>query len=391
MHKVVFVGAKRTPFGSFGGSFKNLSATDLAVHASKAALAQSGVSAEQIEHVIFGNVIQSSADAAYLARHVGLKSGAPQNTPAVTVNRLCGSGFEAIVQGAHRLILEEARVVLAGGTENMSLCPYVVRQGRFGAKMGNVEFEDSLMSGLTDSYAKMPMAMTAEKLGEQKQISRAESDAFALMSQKRAAEAAEKGWLAQETVAVTLTERGKETVVSKDEHIRPQSTIEGLQKLKPVFKENGLVTAGNASGMVDGAAALVLTTQSAAAENRWAVMGELLGSAVVGCDPTIMGIGPVFAIQSLLKKLSLSLSQFNAIEINEAFSCQALAVAKELGLSPEQINENGGAIAIGHPLGASGARLVAHLLYRLKRRGGGLGLASACIGGGQGFAVAVKV
>jgi acetyl-CoA acyltransferase 2 len=388
MQKIVFIGAKRTPFGSFGGSFKNTSATDLAVSASLAAIAQSGLNASEISHSIFGNVIQSSPDAAYLARHVALKAGLPENTPAVTVNRLCGSGFEAITQGAHRLLLEEARAILAGGAENMSLCPYVLRQGRFGNKMGNQEVEDSLMAGLFDTYAKLPMAMTAEKLGGQKGISREESDAFALLSQKRAAEATEKGWLAEEIGNVSVSERGKETVVSKDEHIRPGATLEALAKLKSVFKENGLVTAGNASGMVDGAAALVMTTEKHAGKHS---LGEYLGSTVVGCDPTIMGIGPVYAIQALLQKLSLKLSQFNAIEINEAFACQTLAVIKDLGIPPEKINENGGAIAIGHPLGASGARLVAHLLYRLKRRGGGLGLASACIGGGQGMAVAVKV
>lgn len=383
--KTVLLSSKRTPFGAFGGSLKAVSATDLGVHASRAALDATPGSRELVDHVIFGNVIQSSADAAYLSRHIGLKVQIAQSVPAVTVNRLCGSGFEAVAQAHALLMTGEAQLVLAGGAENMSACPYVVRSARFGSKAGHLEFEDSLMAGLHDSFAGMPMAMTAEALAEKYAISRAECDAFALQSQTRAAEATAKGLLAQEIAA--FPEGG----LSGDEHIRKDSTLEGLARLKPVFKKDGVVTAGNASGMVDGAAAVLVTQADFAASHRLEIAGEFLGSAVVGCDPKIMGIGPAPAIRKLCDKLSLKLDDFHLLEINEAFAAQTLAVAKELGIAPSRLNAEGGAISIGHPLGASGARLISHLLYALKRRGGGLGLASACIGGGQGIAVALRV
>jgi acetyl-CoA acetyltransferase family protein len=344
-----------------------------------------------IDQVIFGNVMQTSADAAYLARHVGLRAELPEAVPAVTVNRLCGSGFEAVAMGARLLAMGEARTVLVGGTESMSQAPYVLRGGRFGYRLGHGELEDSLTSGLTDSVAGMPMAITAENLAVKYGISREACDAFALESQQRTEAAQLAGHFAAELSPITLSDRGKEITVAKDEHPRPGSNIDGLRKLKPVFKKDGVVTAGNASGMVDGASALIMTTRAHAKTHGWAELGEYLGSFVVGCDPKIMGIGPVGASRGVLAKLGLKLDDMKLIEINEAFAAQILSVEKELGYRREIANVDGGAIAIGHPLGASGARITAHLLHRLRAGQGGYGLGSACIGGGQGIAVVVKV
>ncbi len=388
---IVFVGAKRTPFGAFGGSFRDLTATDLAVEAAKAALSSSKVSPADVDHAIFGNVLQTSADAAYLARHAALRAGVPEIVPAVTVNRLCGSGFEAIADGANRIALGQAKCVLAGGSESMSQAPFVLRKARFGYRMSHGEIEDSLTSALTDSYAGLPMAMTAEGLADDKKISRAECDAFALESQKRAAAAQREGRLSDEISAVSIESRGKTTIVDKDEHIRPEASGESLAKLKPVFKKDGVVTAGNASGMVDGAAATLLTTRENAKQKGWQVLGELVDFSVVGCDPKRMGIGPVPAVRKLLEANRLKISDIKWIEINEAFAAQYLAVEKELGNSRESTNRDGGAIAIGHPLAASGTRLVAHALYGLRNSGGGWGVVSACIGGGQGMACLLRV
>lgn len=388
---IVFVAAKRTPFGSFGGSLKERSATDLAVHASQAAIEAGSIPVERIEHVVFGNVMQTSGDAAYLARHVGLKCGLPLTVPALTLNRLCGSGFEAVVQAAHWIQLGRADVVLAGGTESMSQAPYVSRGARWGLRLGNQEWEDTLMQGLYDSYAKMPMAITAENLAAKYQLTREQCDAFALQSQQRAAEATEKGWLSEEMAPLTVTHRKGETVVERDEHIRPEANEAALAKLKPVFKKDGVVTAGNASGMVDGAAALILTRRSIAKKEGWNILGEFVESAVVGCDPTIMGIGPVPACRRLMETTKTDLNSIRRFEVNEAFAPQYLAVEKELGLDREKTNTNGGAIAIGHPLGGTGARITAHLLHDLRRLGGGTAMASACIGGGQGIALMIRV
>ncbi len=388
---LVFVAAKRTPFGAFGGSFKGMTATDLAVEASSAALRQLGSSGESIDQIIFGNVMQSSADAAYLARHVGLRTGCPQKVPAVTVNRLCGSGFEAVIQGARLILTGESETVLVGGTESMSQAPYVLRGARFGYRLGNSELEDSLMSGLTDSFAKLPMAMTAENLAVKYGITREECDAFALQSQLKTNEAVNAGRLKAEIEPILLKVKGTEQRIEKDEHPRPDSSAEGLTKLKPVFKKDGVVTAGNASGMVDGAAALVLCSEAKALAMNWPILGKLKAHYVVGCDPTIMGIGPVPAVKGLLARAKTELSKVDLVEVNEAFAAQALSVVKELALDPKKLNTDGGAIAIGHPLGASGARICAHLLYALKARGGGTAIGTACIGGGQGIAVLLEV
>ncbi|NBT58756.1 acetyl-CoA C-acyltransferase, partial [bacterium] len=305
--KVVIVAAKRTPFGTFGGSLKGVSATDLAVEASKAALDQSGVSPEKIEHVIFGNVIPSSSDAAYLARHVGLKSGIPLSTPALTLNRLCGSGFEAIADGTRRLKLGEASAVLVGGTENMSQAPFTLRKSRFGYRMGNGELEDTLVAGLYDSYAQLPMALTAERLAEKYKITREEVDAFSLRSHQLAASAYEQNLFQSELAPLPL--------LAKDEHVRPTASLDSLKKLSPVFKKEGIVTAGNASGICDGAAALILTLESTAKQNGWKMLASLEASTVIGCEPKEMGIGPVMATQNLLKNTGLAPKDITLIEI----------------------------------------------------------------------------
>ncbi len=387
---IVFVAAKRTPFGSFGGSFKDLTATDLGVHAAQSVIAELPGVEKEIEHVIFGNVIQTSKDAAYLARHISLRAGLPITVSAVTTNRLCGSGFEAIEDGIRRLKLNEASVVLVGGTESMSQSPYVLRQVRFGHKLGNSEIEDSLMTGLFDTYAQMPMAITAENLATQYGIDRLQCDTFALNSQKKAWAATENKQFEKEITKVTLTEKGKSKEVSIDEHIRKEASIESLQKLKPVFKTDGVITPGNASGMVDGASALIITTKQKAESKGWPILGEWLGSHVVGCDPKIMGIGPVPAIQGLMKKTGTTLKDIARFEINEAFAPQVLTCQKLLEIPDNKLNLEGGAISIGHPLGASGARLITHLLYQLKKSSSELGCAAACIGGGQGMALLIR-
>lgn len=387
---LVFVAAKRTPFGTFGGALKKMSATDLGVVAARAAIAQAGLQPEDIDHVVFGNVQQTSADAIYLARHIGLRCEIPQRVPAVTVNRLCGSGFEAIIQGAHRILVGEARCVLVGGTESMSQAPHVVRGARWGLPLGKGELEDSLWSSLTDSYTGMPMAMTAEKLAEQYEISQDEVDAFSVRSQRLHAEAQQAGRFADEMAAVEIQSRKGTTEFAVDEHGRADTTVEGLKKLPKVFKKDGVIHAGAASGICDGAAALILCTRSFAEEKGLKPIGKLVNWGVSGCDPTVMGIGPVPATRIALERAEASLDDMDLVEVNEAFAPQALAVQKELGIAEERFNVDGGAIAVGHPLGASGARITAHLLYALKQRGKKVGLGSACIGGGQGISVIVE-
>lgn len=388
---IVVLGAKRTAFGSFGGTLKDMTATDLAVAASQAALQQSGVKAEYIDHVVFGNVVQSSADAIYSPRHIGLKVGVPVDRGALGVNRLCGSGFQAWATAAQMILTDEATTVLAGGTEQMSQVPYVVRGSRWGYRMGHGEFEDLLTSSLTDLYAGAPMAITAENLAEQYKISRQEVDLYALQSQTRTAHAAKEGKFKSEISAVSVKTRKGVINFETDEHPKPETTAEILAGLKPVFKKDGgVVTAGNASGIVDGAAATVISTEEWAMKKGLQPMAKILGWASVGCDPKIMGIGPAYAIRKLLDKLNMKLDQMDLIEVNEAFAAQYLAVEKELKLPRERTNVNGGAIAIGHPLGASGTRIMNHLVYELSRRGARYGLGSACIGGGQGIAVLIE-
>lgn len=390
--EIVFLAAKRTPFGTFGGALKNETATDLAVHAAKAALEQSGVAPEDVGHVIVGNVIQTAADAIYLARHVGLRAGLPEKVPAVTVNRLCGSGFESVVQGAQQLLLGESEVVLVGGTESMSQAPHIIRGARWGIPLGKGGMEDSLWSALTDTYTGMPMGLTAEKLAEVHSISQDEVDDFSVLSQKRWAAAAEGGRFASEMAPMELKGRKKgETVTfAQDEHPRPQTTKESLQKLPKAFKKDGVIHPGAASGICDGAAMLVMATRAYADRKGLKPIARLVNWGVSGCDPTVMGIGPVPAIQNALERTGTRIADYDLFEVNEAFAPQYLAVEKVLGLPREKTNVDGGAIALGHPLGASGARITAHLIYELGRRGGKYGIGSACIGGGQGIAVVIE-
>jgi acetyl-CoA acyltransferase 2 len=388
---IVIVGAKRTAFGTMQGILKGVGANDLAVHAAKAAMAQSGVPADAFGHVIVGNVMQTSADAIYCARHVGLKAGLPITTPALTVNRLCGSGFQAIVNAAEQILLGEADVVLACGTENMTQAPHVLRGARDGYAFGKAPaLEDSLWSGLTDSYCNTPMAVTAENLAQKYGITRKDADEYALLSQQRWAAANERGLFKDEIVPLDVAQKKATVSFATDEHPRPQTTLEALAKLSPVFKKDGVVTAGNASGICDGAAALVLTTAENAASRGYKALARIVNWGVAGVEPTLMGIGPAPAIRQALDRAGLKLGDVDLVEVNEAFAPQYLAVEKELGLDRNKTNVNGGAIALGHPLGASGARITAHLVYELARRGGRYAVGSACIGGGQGIAVVIE-
>jgi len=387
---IVLVAGARTPMARYTGSFSDVSALELGAHASRAAIQRATVDPSEFDHVIFGNVMQTSTDALYGARHVGLKAGLKIETPAVTVNRLCGSGIEAIVQGAQRLLLDDSKMVLAGGMENMTQAPFVIRGARNGLKLGGGALEDSLMAGLTDTYCNLPMALTAEKLAEQSGITRKDADAYALRSQQLADAAFKSCYLKEEISPVEVKQGKKTTVVSEDDHRRPETTMEILEKLPPSFKKDGMVTAGNASGIVDGAAAVVLTREKTAKDRGLKPIGRVVSWAVAGVDPSIMGIGPVPSSRKALQAAGLKLDQIDRVEVNEAFAVQYLAVEKELGLNRDKTNVNGGAIALGHPLGASGARLVITVLNELRRKGLRYGLATACIGGGQGIAIIVE-
>jgi acetyl-CoA acyltransferase 2 len=387
---IVVAEGARTPMAEYNGAFADTSATDLAVVASQEALRRARFEPAEINHVIVGNVLQTSADAIYLSRHVGLRAGVPVPVPAVTVNRLCGSGFEALVQAKHRILLGEAEAVLAGGTENMSQAPFVIRGARTGLRLGQGKLEDSLMSGLFDPVAGLAMAQTSDKVARRLGISREEQDAFAVESQRRAADAWTSGRLAEEVVAVEA-KKGRKTIrVEKDDHLTPDTTLEALSKLPPAFGKDGMVTGGNASGIVDGAAMMVVTTEERAREKGIVPLGRLVAEAVTGCDPSEMGLGPVSACRSVLARAGKTLADMDLVEVNEAFAGQILGVIRELGLDRTTLNVNGGAIALGHPLGASGARLTLTLLKELRRRGKRWGLASACIGGGQGIALVVE-
>ncbi len=388
--EIYFLSGKRTPFGTYGGSLKDLSATELAVESAKAALAQAQVSAEQIQHVVYGNVVQTSADAIYLPRHVGLRTGVPVPVPALGVNRLCGSGFQAFITAAEMMLTEQASCVLAGGTESMSQAPHIIRGARWGIPLGKGGLEDMLWSALTDSYTGQAMALTAEQLAVDYQLSQDVVDEYAVLTQKRFAAAQEAGRLQDEISPVTLKGKKGDTVFAKDEHNRPETTVESLRKLPKVFKKDGVVHAGAASGICDGAGSMVMATRSFVEKHGLKPMGRLINWGISGCDPKVMGIGPAPAIRRLLERADCKLGDVELFEVNEAFAPQYLAVEKELGLPRERTNVNGGAIAVGHPLGASGARITMSLLYELKRRGARYGIGSACIGGGQGIAVLVE-
>jgi acetyl-CoA acyltransferase 2 len=384
---VFILSGKRTPMGEYVGALKDISAIELGAIASRAAMKESGVAPEQIDHTIMGNALQTSGDAIYGARHVALKAGVPFDRPALTVNRLCVSGIQSIVSGAQMIQLGEAQTCLVGGMESMSQAPHVIRGARSGFGLGQGQLEDSLMVALLDTYCNTPMAGTAENLARKFEISREEQDKYALRSQQAAKRAVEAGYFAEEIVPVEVKKRKGTELFELDDHIRPETTIEVLKKLRPAFSKDGFVTAGNASGIVDGAAALVIAGESYVKSNGAKPMGRIVSWAYAGVEPEIMGIGPVPASLQALEKAGLKLSDMDLIEVNEAFAAQYLAVEQELGLDRDKTNVNGGAIALGHPLGATGTRLVLTLLRELQRRQGRYGLATACIGGGQGIAI----
>ncbi len=391
MSRDVFIlGGKRTPMGEYVGALKDISAIDLGATAARAALEAAGVGAEDIDHTVMGNALQTSGDAIYGARHVALKAGVPFDRPALTVNRLCGSGIQSIVSGAQMIMLGEARTALVGGMESMSQAPHVIRGARSGFALGQGQLEDSLMVALLDTYCNTPMAGTAENLARKHEISRTEQDAYALRSQQEAKRAHEAGIFAAEIVTIEIKSRKGAVMFDHDDHMRPDTTLEGLAKLRPAFGKDGLVTAGNASGIVDGAAALVIADTDFVQTRDLKPLGRIVSWAYAGVEPEIMGIGPVPATRKALEKAGLSLSDIDLIEVNEAFAAQYLAVEKELDLDRSRTNVNGGAIALGHPLGATGTRLVLTLLHELHRRQQRYGLATACIGGGQGIAMIVE-
>jgi len=394
--EVVIVGGARTPMCEYVGTpgfgkLKTVTAIDLATHASKAALARSKVDPASVDHVVVGNALQTSPDAIYGARHVGLKAGIPQEVPGLTVNRLCGSGIQSIVNGAQMIRLDEAKTVLAGGMENMSQAPFQMFGGREGYKFGTQpELVDQLFGALRDPFAGLMMAQTAEKIAKRLGITREQQDEYALRSHMLGAKAVEEGRFAKEIEPVTIESRRGNVVVDTDDHIKPETTMEGLGKLRAAFGKDGTVTAGNASGIVDGAAAVLLTTAERAQADGLDVWARIVSWAYVGVDPTEMGIGPVPAIRACLDRAGVELGAVDRIEINEAFSAQYLGCEKELELDRDKCNVNGGAISLGHPLGATGTRLVLTLMHELRRSNKRLGIASACIGGGQGIAILIE-
>jgi acetyl-CoA acetyltransferase family protein len=388
--EVMILGGARTPMTDYVGALKDVSALELGAVAARGAFERTGVKPEWIDHVVVGNVLQTSADAIYGARHVALKAGVPIEVPALTVNRLCGSGIQAAVSGAQMVQLGEAGMVLTGGIESMSQAPHVIRGLRGGLKLGQGKLEDALWEALVDTHCGCSMAITAENCACRYGISRAEQDEYALRSQKLAERAWADGRLAEEVVPVELKTRKGVDLIFRDDHMRPETTMEVLAKLPAAFKKDGCVTAGNASGIVDGGAALILASREAAGRYGVRPIGRLVDWAVVGVEPSYMGMGPAPATRAVLKRAGMTLDDLDLIEVNEAFAAQYLAVEKELGLDRERVNVNGGAIALGHPLGATGTRLILTLLLELRRRGRTRGLATACIGGGQGIAAIVE-
>jgi len=390
---IAIVAGARTPMGRYCGKLRDFTAQELGAIASVEAMKRAGVEPAEVDHVVFGNAQQTSGDSLYGARHVGLKAGVPIETPALTVNRICGSGIQSIVNAAQMIQLGEATTVLAGGMESMSQAPHTIRGMRWGVGLGEGKLEDSLMVALHDTQCGLYMAQTAELYAEQQGISRDKMDEYALRSQRLAGEAQSACRLAEEITPVPLRNKKGEPsgeMFNEDDHLRPETTIEQLQKLRPAFGKNGSVTAGNASGIVDGAAALVIMPLEAAQKRGAKPLARIVSWGIAGVDPRIMGSGPVPASKLALQKANLKLDDIDLVEVNEAFAAQYLAVEKELGLDRERVNVNGGAIALGHPLGATGTRIVLSLALELKRRGARYGLATACIGGGQGIAMIIE-
>ena len=388
--EIYIVNGARTGMGEYLGALKDFTAIELGAFATRAALDRSNVPAEDVGHVVMGNALQTSRDAIYGARHVGLVAGIPIAVPALTVNRLCGSGIQSVISAAHQLMAGEAEIVLAGGMESMSQAPHVIRGARTGFKLGQGELEDSLMAALLDTQCNLYMANTAENLAEKYSITREKADAYALRSQQAAERASREGRLKEEIVPIEIKSRKATVTFEEDDHRRPNTTPEGLAKLRPAFGKEGMVTAGNASGIVDGGAALIVATGEAVKKRGLKPLGRIVSWAYAGVPPEIMGIGPVPSSRAALEKAGLKVSDMDLVEVNEAFAPQYLAVEKELGLDRDKTNVNGGAIALGHPLGATGTRLLLTILLELRRRKGRFGLATACIGGGQGIAMVVE-
>ncbi|SLN13140.1 Beta-ketothiolase BktB [Pseudoruegeria aquimaris] len=390
MEPVVIVSAARTAIGSFGGSLKSLSPTELGATTAKAAIERAGLTADAVEQSFYGNVIHTEARDMYISRTVAMAAGVPESSPALTVNRLCGSGLQAVVSAIQVLMLGDAKIALAGGTESMSRAGYLLPAARWGQKMGDTGAIDMMTAALHDPFGHGHMGITAENISEQYGIDRAAQDAFALESHRRAAAAIEAGHFKEQIVPVTVTERRKEVVFDTDEHVRPNATLADMEKLRPVFKKDGTVTAGNASGINDGAASLVLMTESEAKARGLAPLARVVSYGHAGVDPKIMGMGPVPAMENAMKRAGITADDLDVVESNEAFAAQACAVSQQLGLDPAKVNPNGGAVALGHPVGASGAIIATKLLYELKRTGGRYGAATMCIGGGQGIALIVE-
>jgi acetyl-CoA acetyltransferase family protein len=390
MNDIFILGGARTPMAEYTGKLRDFSALDLGAIAARAAMERARVDPAIVNHVVFGNVLQTSADAVYGARHVGLKAGVPVDVPALTVNRLCGSGIQAAISGGQMIALGEADVVLTGGMESMSQAPHVIRGLRSGLRLGQGQLEDTLWSALLDTHCGCTMAVTAENCAARYAVSREEQDRYAIRSQQLAAAAWQAGRFEDEVVPIEIKSRKGSEVFAQDDHMRPESTLEALAKLPAAFSKNGCVTAGNASGIVDGGAALLLASQAAIDSHGLKPLARLTHWATVGVDPTIMGMGPAPATRLVLQRAGLSLNDIDLIEVNEAFAAQYLAVEKDLGLDRERVNVNGGAIALGHPLGMTGTRLLLTLTLELRRRRLKRGLATACIGGGQGIAAIVE-
>lgn len=388
---IVLLPGKRTPFAEYNGSFRHLRAQDLGIHAARGAMEAANVAPERIDHVVMGMVLQTTADGLYAARHVGLGAGCPVATPALVLNRLCGSGLEAIQEAARLIRLGEAEVVLAGGMEAMSQAPFVLRGDlRIGLRLGAGKLEDSLMQGLYDTQCGLFMAQTAENIAKDRGLGREAQDAFAAESQRRAAEAWEAGIFAEEVLPLEVAQGRKALRVERDDHLKPGTTVEVLGKLPPAFGKEGTVTGGNASGIVDGAAAMVVASAQTAAREGWSPLARVAAYTAVGVEPARMGLGPVPAVRKALQAAGLGIGDIDLVEVNEAFAAQCLAVMHDLDLDPAKTNVHGGAIALGHPLGASGTRLALHLAYRLRAGGKRWGLAALCVGGGMGVAMVLE-
>lgn len=394
--EIYIIGGGRSAFCEYVGTpgfglFKDLSAIELGAIVTREVINKYRINVNDIDHIIIGNALQTSADALYCARHIGLRAGIPVTVPALTVNRLCGSGIQSVISAAQLIKLNEAKLVIAGGTENMSQAPHILRKSREGYRLGvSPVLEDSLYYALFDTYSNLYMAQTAEKVAKEYNISREQQDEYALRSHQLGARSVLNGLFNDEIIPIKVKFKGEEKIVYKDDHIKPDTTLESLSKLKPAFSKDGTVTAGNASGIVDGAAILMVASKEYCEVNGIKPLGKIIGWSYAGVEPSCMGLGPVYAIKKLLNQVSLKLDDIDLFEINEAFAGQYLACEKLLELDRNKVNINGGAISLGHPLGATGTRLILTLLLSLKRAKKKLGIASACIGGGQGIAILVE-